>query len=411
MSRIVVIDKDKGTRTVLGGLLNSDGYDVHIMAEDEDILGCLDNEGCDVVVSSQEMEPVSGMDILTHMHSNHPDVPVILLTASPSMDQATQALKLGVFDYITKPFKIDIMTSVIDHAISHRKKLSVGENFREILGASYRLSNTIAASSPIGKVCDNVERMAPLDMPVLIEGPAGSGKTHFAGELHALSARAEHPIVFLECKSGEDAEFKTRLFGSSSQGPGALETASKGTIVFEAVDQLSLGTQNELYELIKNRTYTPLGGGATLTTDARLVFTSDKDLGALAKSGSFSTALFGRLGSLKIELPALKDHLDDVLHLAYHVFRRDIPADKPFPVFDKKASIILSTYSWPGNVAELFAVMTDLAGKNLGKDVTMDELPGAIVEAVPAPAEDGAQASSHAAVYLKKFLAAKAAGK
>ena len=411
MSRIVVIDKDKGTRTVLGGLLNSDGYDVHIMSDGEDILSSLDSESCDVVVSAQDMEPVSGMDVLGHMHENHPSVPVILLTASPSMDQATQALKLGVFDYITKPFKVDTMTTVIDHAISHRKNHTVGADFREILGAAYRLHNMIAASPEMNKVCDNIERMAPLDMPVLIEGPKGSGRSYAAAELHAVSPRRDKAFILLECREGEEDDFKAALFGSLTSGPGALEKASEGTVAIKNINAIPEDVQQSLYEVLKSKEYSPIGGGPTMSTNTRFVFTTDQDLGALTQSGNFNTSLFSRLGSLKVDIPPLAAHKDDILYLAYHVLRDKVPAEQPFPTIDRAAASVLLAYDWPGQVEELVTVFTDIAAQSPGDTITPANLPQAMVSSAPAASDEQPQAENHAAFYLKKYLAEKAAGK
>ena len=398
MARLVVIDDEQSILNVLSGMLAADGYDVSTISAGPDLLTQLEAEEADLVVTDLRMEPIDGMEVLEWLKANRPDCPSILLTGFASVEVATQALSLGVFDLIAKPFRIDVLLEAIEHALEYgRTHAGATTDMRAVLGASYRYNDLIAESAAMHTVCDMIDRVSSLDMPVLIQGEKGSGKGLVAQELHDSGARQHASMITIDCEKGM-SELK-RLADA-----GVTEAGSEGTVHFRNVDALNAGMQENLakiLDVIKDQAEQRGESGI------RILSSSDKDLRAMVDEGSFNRDLYSRLIVLSIETPPLRQRLEDIPFIAYHFIREECPTDTAIPILDGAAVDVLTAYDWPGNLNELREVMTHALGSYKGSQIDVGDLPEAIVTKARSAAEgDSAAAATEdfRGVHLKAFL-------
>ncbi len=403
MARIVVIDDEESILNVMSGMLAADGYDVGVIHAGPDLLDQLEAEEPDLVVTDLRMEPTNGIDVLEYMKANKPDCPSILLTGYPTVEVASQALSLGVFDMVAKPFRIDVLLEVIERALEYgRTHSGTTTDMRAVLGSSYRYSNVVAESAAMHTVCDMIDRVSSLDMPVLIQGEVGTGKEIIARELHGASARKHAEFITIDCAKGME-ELK-RL--ASGPGGGVLGQAKEGTILFRDVHTLSLGMQENLAKILTLIKEQADASGSD-RGGIRILSSTDKDLRALVDQGRFNKDLYNRLIVLSIEIAPLRNRPEDVPFLAYDVVRESAASDQPLPIIDGAAMELLSAYNWPRNATELTEVMRACVSDVTGEQIEVSDLPATLVQAAKAQinAQSGDEVSEDfRADHLKMFL-------
>ena len=398
MARLVVIDDEQSILNVLSGMLSADGYDVSTISAGPDLLQRLEAEEADLVVTDLRMEPIDGMEVLEWLKANRPECPSILLTGFASVDVATQALSLGVFDLIAKPFRIDVLLEAIERALEYgRTHAGATTDMRAVLGASYRYNDLIAESAAMHTVCDMIDRVSSLDMPVLIQGEKGTGKGLVAQELHDSGARQHATMITIDCEKGM-SELK-RLAEA-----GVTDAGSEGTVHFRNVDALNSGMQENLakiLDVIKEQAEQRGESGI------RILSSSDKDLRAMVDEGAFSRDLYSRLIVLSIETPPIRQRLEDIPFIAYHFIRELHPSDQPIPILDGAVVDVLTGYDWPGNLNELKEAVVHALGSCTGTQVEVSDLPDELVRKARANKESdsgGEPSEDFRAFHLKAFL-------
>ena len=411
MSRIVVIDDEEGILNVLGGVLTSDGHEVQTLRGDDQLLESLKGVECDILLTDLKMGAVSGMDVLRHMHEAHPDVPVIILTGFGTMEAATEAEQLGVFDMITKPFKIDQLNEVIDNALAYKRDSSSDADLRALLGAAYRLDRTVCESDSMHRVCDMVERTAPLDMPVLVQGAVGTGREQIAQEVHKGSSRRSAGVHVAKCGADSEMRVEADIFGyvkdafpgADADTQGALAEIDGGTLILDDIDNLSSALQERLLKLITDKTYTPVGGKESSEANVRVVATASSNLQEMAASGGFNKDLVNRLSILTIDIKPLSERPEDVLYIAYDILTDFALEGKPFKSLSAAAAKAFTTYNWPGNAGEMREALTAAMESASGDSIDVGDLPGSMINA------DGQQDANSAldslrGKYLRQFI-------
>jgi len=420
MARILLVDDEPSILSVLSTLLKAEGYEVVSALGGEKARDFLRNERFDLMVSDIRMSPINGMDLLRQAHDEHPGMPVIMLTAYGSVETAIEALKLGAFDYVTKPFKVDELLITVQRALDYSSALNENADLKAQLGTRYRLENIVAESQAMQNVCDMIKRVAPTDATVLIYGESGTGKELVAKAIHASSNRKEKKFLAVNCAALPEPLLESEMFGhvkgaftgATANKEGLFEAAKGGTIFLDEIGSMPLSIQGKLLRVLQEKEVRRVGSNDTIATDARVIAATNTRLETLLKDGQFREDLYYRLSVIPIEVRPLRERSEDILPLVYHVMKSETPAGTVSPTISPEVVAILETYSWPGNVRELENAIRH--AMTFAKDslITTDVLPPKIRQAMsgmpPPPAAGTAEAiDPERCKSLKAFLRTK----
>jgi DNA-binding NtrC family response regulator len=360
--RILIIDDEEIIRESCGRVLEPAGYEVKTAKSGNEGLHILDADTVDLVLTDLKMPDVDGIEILIKIKENWPDTEVIIMTGYGTVSTAVKAMKMGVFDYIEKPFSPDDLLSLVARAFS-RQKLSPEEvTRREIIASHYELSNIVGVSQAMQKVFQLIARVANTGSTVLITGESGTGKELVARAIHFNSPRKDLPFVVVDCTTIPETLIESELFGhakgaftgASGKKRGLLESANGGSIFLDEIGNLNLQTQAKLLRVLQEREFRPLGEKDTVHIDVRFISATNKDLRIMTKEGSFREDLFYRLNIFPVHMPPLRERKEDIPHLAQHFlerYRQEV--NKHVTHINAEAMRLLVLYPWPGNVRQL----------------------------------------------------------
>jgi two-component system, NtrC family, response regulator PilR len=356
MISILVVDDEQGMRDFLKIMLKKEGYQVQTAANGEAALASLQEDAFDLVISDIRMPGTSGLDLLAGIKELYPDLPVIMITAFASPDDAVIAMKNGAFDYISKPFNIDEIKSVVESATSRKSKTAPAhpnmESFPGIIGQSREML----------KVFDIVRRIAPTPANVLIYGESGTGKELIAQAIHAGSKAAGNPFVPITCSAIPDELMESELFGhvkGSFTGAihdkqGLFAQANNGTAFLDEIGELTPLIQTKLLRVLQEREIKPVGGTKIQHINVRIIAATNKILEDEIVAGRFREDLFYRLAVVPIRLPPLRERKGDVPLLVHHFLNKySKRLGKEVQEISSYAMQVLMNYDFPGNVREL----------------------------------------------------------
>jgi DNA-binding NtrC family response regulator len=381
---ILVVDDDAAMRDYLRDELEHERYRVETAGSARAGIERVNQGGIDLVVSDVKMPDLDGLDLLREVREVHPTPHVITITAFGSIDTAIRAVKLGAFDYITKPFEIEQLVLVIEKALSELALRSEVARLRQEVARSVRLDNMIGPSRAMQEIFALVRRVSASPASVLITGESGTGKELVARAIHAHSPRAARPFVAINCAAIPETLLESDLFGykrgaftdAKTDKPGLFVEASGGTLFLDEIGELPLSLQPKLLRVLQEREVRPLGATKSERVDVRVVTATNRQLEKRLKDGQFREDLFYRLNVILIGLPPLRDRLEDILPLAEHFLARSaLRAGKPLRGFKESAKKILLAYAWPGNVRELENVIERAVALAEGEIVTPEDLP------------------------------------
>lgn len=392
--KILIVDDEPNLRKVLGAHLTREGYEVVLASDGEEALSLVDKGGIDVVVTDMVMPRLDGLSLLRLLVSQYPDLPVIMITAHGTVDSAVEALKLGAFDYITKPFEREELKQVIAKAARSRalfKKNATPETDRgryQIIGQSQKMMDIY---SIIAKVAD-----AP--STVLVTGESGTGKELVASALHANSRRKDKPFIKVNCAAIPESLLESELFGHErgaftgavSAKPGRFELADTGTLFLDEIGEIPVEMQVKLLRALQESEFERVGGIRTVKVDVRIVAATSRDLEKLIEAGRFREDLFYRLNVVPIYLPSLRERSEDVPLLADH-FREKYNRrlGKQVEGFSEAATQALLAHGWPGNIRELENVIERTLLFCERPIVDVSDLPEALHPVVAGPTATG----------------------
>jgi DNA-binding NtrC family response regulator len=312
------------------------------------------------------MPNLGGMEVLRRVKETHPDIDVIMITGLSQIDTAVQAMKLGAFDYISKPFEPDELKLVVQRARERRQLLQENLNLKSAVSSKYRFDNIIGSSPPMQAVYRLVAQCAPTSSTVLLTGESGTGKELIARAIHYNSLRKDKPFVPVDCNSLSENLLESELFGhvkgaftgAVTSKKGMFEVAGSGSLFLDEIGNFSPATQAKLLRVLQEREFRAVGDTRTQTANFRLITATNRDLNAMVVAGTFRDDLYYRINIFPIHIPALRDRRDDIPALAYH-FLKTFSAELGKEVTDisEGAMSALTNYSWPGNVRELENVM------------------------------------------------------
>ncbi len=357
--QILLADDEANLRRVLSAQLQRDGYDVHAVCDGAEVLSTLDDHHIDLVITDLKMPKLDGMQVLKHVMSHHPQLPVIMITAHGTIDTAVEALKLGAFDYVTKPFDRTEFRNVVAKA-ARTGELSLKNVSPEPDGSGrYRI---IGQSTPMTEVYDLIEKVADTPSTVLITGESGTGKELIAQALHDNSARQECPFVRVNCAAMPQELIESELFGydkgaftgAVTNKPGRFELAHEGTLFLDEIGEIPLTMQVKLLRAVQEQEFERVGGIKTLKVDVRLIAATNRELKEEIEAGRFREDLYYRLNVVHVHLPPLRERPSDIPLLVGHfVDKFNAKLKREIRGFDEDAMASLATHPWPGNIREL----------------------------------------------------------
>ncbi len=359
----LVVDDEEIMREILETLLTGEGYDVRLAASGAEGLAFARAHTFDAAILDVMMPGIDGIQTLDELVKIDEELPVIMLTAFASVENAIAAMKRGAFDYITKPFKNDEVLVVLQKAAERRRLITENRTLRQNLQAqSNHFGNIIGRGSPMRQVFDLIIQAAPSRSTVLIQGESGTGKELVARALHANSPRAERAFVSVNSGNLPPDLLESNLFGHVKGAftgavypkKGLFELANQGTIFFDEIGNIPIETQSKLLRVIQEREFMRLGGIETIKVDVRIVAATNVDLRPMVEEGKFREDLYYRLHVITVSLPPLRDRKEDIPLLVQHFLEKYSEENgKPGLEITPDALDLLLDYDWPGNVREL----------------------------------------------------------
>jgi Nif-specific regulatory protein len=362
MGRILIADDHDALRRGLARGLAEAGHDVEEASNGNLAIERLHDSSFDVVLSDLKMGGSDGLDVLRTTRALHPTTAVILMTAFGSVNTAVEAMKIGAFDYVQKPFEIEEMEVKIDKALEVRRLKHEIDYLRHTQSDIYEFDKIVGSSSALQRVLDIVKKVAKSNTTVLIRGETGTGKELIAGAIHHNSLREARNFVKVNCAALQENLLESELFGhekgaftgADKQRIGRFEQADGGTLFLDEIGDMSPSTQAKILRVLQEHEFERLGGTRTLRVDVRLIAATNRDLPGMVQAGQFREDLYYRLNVVSIEMPPLRERKDDIVPLASSFIRRfSGELKKKIDGLETESQKLLMRYNWPGNIREL----------------------------------------------------------
>jgi nitrogen regulation protein NR(I) len=401
MTKVLVVDDEANLRKVLGAMLRREGYEVTLAQDGEVGLNELKRNGADIVVTDLVMPKIGGMELLKAVHELSPDVPVIIVTAHGTVDSAVEAIKLGAFDYITKPFDQAELAAVIakaarTHDLTQRSARA---------GADERTARAamIGDASQMQEVFKIIDKVANTPSTVLITGESGTGKELVATALHEGSARRTKPLIKINCAAIPKDLMESELFGyergaftgAVTSKPGRFELADGGTLFLDEIGEIPVEMQVKLLRALQESEFERVGGIKTTRVDVRLIAATNRDLQQEISAGRFRNDLYYRLAVVPIVLPPLRERKADIPVLARHfIDKYNKRLSKKIEGIEDESMALLAAYPWPGNIRELENLMERVLLFADGPQIKPRDLPEPLHRPTAAAAAAGPSAPS-----------------
>jgi two-component system, NtrC family, response regulator AtoC len=361
--RLLIADDDTNLRRVVRTELVAEGFEVTEAGSGAEAIGLLERHTYDVLLLDLNMPPPSGLEVLEWVKKEELPTEVLILTANATIPSAVEAMRLGAYDYLTKPFKFEELALVILKA--EEKRTLVQENLRmkTRLKRQEEFSDIITETPSMLHLLETVRKVAVSDVPVHICGESGTGKELIAHAIHASSHRAGQAFVALNCAAITETMFESELFGhekgaftgAMAQKPGLLELASGGTLFIDEIGEMPQPIQVKLLRVLETGVFYRVGGVREIRVDFRIVSASNRDLVKASEEGTFRKDLYWRIGGITLKVPPLRERPDDLTPLIRHFVKRN-PQFRGKTVSTSSLEL-LKRYAWPGNVRELFHVI------------------------------------------------------
>jgi DNA-binding NtrC family response regulator len=360
--RILVVDDEEIVIKSCVRILGGGEYQVDTAADGFAAVRMIEDNGYDVVILDIMMPKMDGLEVLRRVKESHPDVDVIMVTGLSQIDTAVQAMKLGAFDYLSKPFDPDELQLVVKRALERRALLEENLNLKNAVSSKYRFENIIGASPPMQSLYRLVAQCSPTNSTVMLMGESGTGKELVARAIHYNSLRKDKPFVAIDCNALSDNLLESELFGhvkgsftgAIANKKGMFEVADGGTLFLDEVGNFSLSIQAKLLRVIQEREFKAVGDTRSHPANFRLVTATNKDLKAMVAAGTFRDDFYYRIHIFPVHVPSLRERREDIPMLAMHflkVFGEEL--GKKVTEISEGAMSALVNYAWPGNVREL----------------------------------------------------------
>ncbi len=394
MSVILVVDDDAPTREALETGLKKLGHEIHTAGTGVAALDEVRRHAVDLAIIDLKLPDMSGTELFGALRILRPEAIAIMISGHATVDEAISALKRGIYDFITKDFRMHELRKVVSKALETQKLLVENQRLREALQDRSPTGRIIGRGPALLKVIHMVNQVAPMKSTVLLSGESGVGKELVAEAIHYQSPRHSKPLVKLNCGALPEGLIESELFGHEKgaftgaiqQRKGRFELADGGTFFLDEISEMPLATQVKLLRVLQAGEFERVGGGAqTLKVDVRIIAATNVDLEAAVAQGRFRKDLFYRLNVIHLLIPALRERMEDIPLLALNFLDKFcLENNRPPMGFSLEAMAAMKSYSWPGNVRELQNVVERAVALYSGNTVELADLPDEIRKHSPA---------------------------
>jgi len=383
-SNILVVDDEVAIRRALERYLSSIGYQVFGVENGEDALKVMDKEAIDLALVDLVMPQIDGVELIRRMKSRDPDIVAIVMTAYGTITSAVNAMKSGAYHYLTKPFELEDVASLVATALEHRRLKQENWQLKKQLKSKYKFENIVGDSEEMMRVFALIEKVADTDSTVLLLGESGTGKELVARAIHYNSKRAARPLVTVNCGAIPETLLESELFGhikgaftgAHMTKEGRFDTADTGTIFLDEIGDMSMKLQVKILRVLQERKFEPVGSTKSHEVDVRIITATNQDLEKAVKEGRFREDLFYRLNVIPIRIPPLRERRSDIPLLVHHFLERaNRECERAIEGITSDAMNILVNYEWPGNVRELENLIERLTVLKSGGNIDVSDLP------------------------------------
>ncbi len=403
LSRILVVDDEESMRELLEIALGKDGHRITLADSGEAATKLIDQNSFDLVISDIKMPDMSGVEVLRHVKETEPGTPVIMVTAYASAETAVEALRLGAYDYLTKPFKVDELKANIRNALEKKQLKEEVFHLKRELRHKHGLDNMLGRSPKMVELFEHVQSVAATNSTVLITGDSGTGKELVARALHVGSTRASEAFVSINCGAVTETLLESELFGhlkgsftgATTNHKGLFEVAHRGTIFLDEIGEMSPAMQVKLLRVLQERRIRRIGGAEEIEVDVRILAATNKNLEEGLRQKTFREDLYYRLNVIPICVPPLRERRDDIPLLAQHFLAKACKSmGRNIRKISDQAIDLMTRYDWPGNVRELENVIERGVALESTRVILPERLPEKVRTFGDAPADGPEDAGS-----------------
>ncbi|MBS1970549.1 MAG: sigma-54-dependent Fis family transcriptional regulator [Bdellovibrionales bacterium] len=383
-SRILVVDDEESIREFLEIMLKKEGYEVTLAEDGQKAKDLLAKKSFDMIISDLQMPHVTGIELLKHVKETAPEIVFMMITAFGTTETAVEAMKMGAYDYITKPFKIDEVRLNIQNALRSRNLEVENRSLKKELVKEYSFQNMVGNSQAMHSIFDMVKRVSQTPTNVLVTGESGTGKEVVAKAIHYNGPLKDKPFVTINCGAIPENLMESEMFGHKkgsftgavTDKAGLFEVADSGTLFLDEVGELPLTIQVKLLRAIQERVIRRVGATEDMKVEVRIIAATNRNLEEMVQKGTFRQDLFYRLNVINIKTPSLRERRDDIPLLAGHFLKKyNERLNKNIGGISTEAMDILKKYDYPGNVRELENLIERTVALEGGAMILPESLP------------------------------------
>ncbi|MBW2513401.1 MAG: sigma-54-dependent Fis family transcriptional regulator [Deltaproteobacteria bacterium] len=364
METILIVDDEKNYPPILSAVLEEEGFETLTAYSGEEALSVLKNSDVDLVLTDMKMPSMDGIELLERIKEKDPGLPVIMMTAHGTVEKAVEAMQKGAYNYILKPFDNERLVIYVNKAIQMYRVIKENRRLRETVQSQYGFGNIIGKSPKMQNIFELIHKVAPATASILIEGESGTGKDLVAKSIHYNSPRHDHPFIAVNCSALAESLLESELFGHEKGAftgavatkKGRFELAEGGTLFLDEIGELSPSLQVKLLRVLQDKVFERVGGLRQVTVNFRLITATNKQLRKEVQKGRFREDLYYRLNVVYIDLPPLRQRLEDLRLLVDHFigkYAAERRTGDPVKGIEREVEQIFYEYDWPGNVREL----------------------------------------------------------
>jgi two-component system NtrC family response regulator len=389
METILIVDDEKNYRVVLEALLGPEGYEIITVDKSSEALRLFREADLDLIITDMKMPGLSGMELLEECNKINPELPVIMITAYGTIEMAVEAMKKNAYDYITKPFQNEQIKLTVKKALEKYRLIKQNRLMSEALSDRFKFRNIVGKSKPMLKIYDIVDKVSRSKASVLITGPSGTGKELIAKAIHYGGPGKDRPFISVNCGALTETLLESELFGHEkgaftgavAMRKGRFELADEGTLFLDEIGDMPPSLQVKLLRVLQETEFERVGGVRTIKVNVRVISASNRNIKEEVAEGTFREDLYYRLNVINIEVPPLKERLDDIPLLVKH-FIEKYKNNEGISKMELAPEVwkLLYDYSWPGNVRQLENVIERAVVLNSNGVISLDDLPEELTE-------------------------------